>query len=86
MNIFAKLSVIAGKIIAGIIILDIIYSLVKIFLVNPGQRYLCAFVLFFIILPAIFIIFFRRKFIAKHPRFLKAWKILRIIYAVIIIL
>jgi amino acid transporter len=44
------------------------------------------FVLIFILLPTIFIFFFKKDFLAKHEKFAKLWKILRIIYAIVLIL
>ncbi len=33
-----------------------------------------------VILPAVFIVFFKKKFLEKHPEFINAWKISRIIF------
>lgn len=38
------------------------------------------FVLIFITLPTIFLFFFKKKFLAKHPKFIKPWKIYRFFY------
>jgi len=85
-NIFYKSVILIVKIVIAVILLDTTYSLFLIFFKEPQERYLCVFTLIFIIFPITFIVFFKNRFIQKHPGFIKPWKILRIIWAIIIIL
>lgn len=43
-------------------------------------------IFFFVSLPALFIIFLKNRIVSRFPRFAKLWKVLRVIYAVILIL
>lgn len=84
MNIFTKSLVLVGKIIVAVVLLYFTYLL---FLQKDWQGiYFGLALLFFVTLPTIFVVYFKNKFAVKHPKFVKAWKFLRIIYALIIFL
>ena len=84
MNIFLKSLVSLIKIIA---ICAVVYlTLLLFFAQNITQLGIDIFVLLFISLPTIFIIFFKKKFLAKYQKFNILWKIICVIYVISIIL
>ncbi|MCX6721076.1 MAG: hypothetical protein NT026_00510 [Candidatus Staskawiczbacteria bacterium] len=83
-NIFYKSSVAVVKV---VVLAILAYYFVELFFVSSAiQLAIGLFILVFITLPTIFIIFFKQKWNARHPRFAKWWKVLRIFYAIIVIL
>jgi len=84
MNIFLKSLVSLIKI---IVICAVVYlTLLLFFAQNITQLGIDIFVLLFISLPTIFIIFFKKKFLAKYQKFNILWKIICVIYVISIIL
>ena len=84
MNIFTKSAVSIGKIIVAFFLLLLNYQLFS--QKDLGAIYLGIELLVFFTLPTIFVVYFKNKFIAKHPGFVKIWKFLRVIYVLILIL
>ncbi len=84
MNIFTKSAVSVGKIAALAVLAYLFVGLF--FAKNNTQLAIGFFILIFITLPTIFLFFFKKKFLAKHPKFTILWKIYRIFYVIFIIL
>ncbi|MCX6722322.1 MAG: hypothetical protein NTY04_04020 [Candidatus Staskawiczbacteria bacterium] len=83
-NIFLKSAISVGKFVVFVILAILFLNM---FLAtNQIQVAIGLFILVFITLPTIFIFFFKQKFLVKHPKFIKVWKIYRVFYAIFIIL
>jgi amino acid transporter len=81
MNIYLKSVKWVGKILALILLA---YLFVGLFFVeNISQLAVGCFIAIFITTPTVFIFFFKDRFFKKYPKFIKRWKIIRIIYIVI---
>jgi len=73
-----------GKI---LVLVGLAYLFVGLFFAGDKTQLMIGFfVLIFITLPTVFLFFFKDKFLEKHPKFIGLWKIVRIIYAVSVIL
>ena len=83
-NIFVKSLVSVGKIIVAIALIYCTYLLLL--QKDLGGIYFGIGFLILITLPTIFAVYFKNKFIKRHLKFAKAWKFLRIIYVLILIL
>lgn len=69
------------------ILLFLAYFIVALFFAeNSFQLGIGFFIILFMIFPAIFILFFKEKFLKKFPKFDTAWCVIRIVYTVIIIM
>jgi hypothetical protein len=86
-NTLYKAAVLAGKILILVVLAWLFMGALYSFEGGDNiQLGISLIILIFIILPTIFLFFFKKKFLAEHQKFVIFWKVFRIIYAIIIIL
>lgn len=77
-----KIAMIIWKVIVAIVLLIMTNGL---FVVNSTQERYCGIILLiFVTIPTIFVVFLKNRVLAEYPSFARPWRVLRVIYIVII--
>ena len=83
-NQFYRFLVLVGKTFTGLVLLLLTMRMFSV--TDAGAIYFGWLLLVFFTLPTVFIVFFKNMVIRKYPGFKKYWRILKMIYVIIVIL